>query len=395
MIKLTGNLSGIKPDPIRDWIRIVKELGAQNLFTIGEPDAVPKKILKIYAKAVYAEELSSKTSYPPVTGEDSLKKNIVKMERNFNEPLKEEDAQNLYITLGASQALQFVFSLFDRGSQILVNVPGWGTIFNMTAHSGNVSVPVQFFDEKGNFVQENAEKALTEETQAIYVNSPSNPSGVVLKEKGVKGLAEWALSHNLQIISDSPYKYLIYDREKTPYCSFLSLGEEANRNTTTISSFSKIIKPDIRLGFTRISPQIMSQSGKIQAYFRNLGAGTPRAIQVGANAVLEYDSELSFLKRIVSGYRRKGRLISKRLREYGCSIPQPADGGYMMFAKTPDDLDGDDFVRKMAAPQYKIGFIPGSSFGGGFEGFQHLRKYFRVGFGGGWSPGDIEAKFLR
>ncbi|MDD5111225.1 MAG: pyridoxal phosphate-dependent aminotransferase [Candidatus Altiarchaeota archaeon] len=393
MLKLTRHLADIVPDPVRHWINVDKELGAKHMFTIGEPDPIPKDMLAVYAKAVYDEELSGKVSYPPVAGEESLRKAIVGMEKNFNVNYAEDDASRIYVTAGGSQGLQFAFSLFRPGSEIIAMTPCWGTIFNMTAHSGVKGVPAELFKD-GRFVKENAEKALSDNTQAVYVNFPANPNGIVLKEKVIKEFADWAVAHDLQIISDAPYKYLIYEPGKTPYVSPLNCSPEAGRKTTEISSFSKIIKPDIRLGYLRIAPEILEhpEAKRLLYYFRNLSAGASRPAQAGVTAVLNKDPKLGFLKPMVKNYKEKAEVLGECLEKLGCTLTEKPAGGYFLFPQTPDGMDGEEYVKKTAAER-KVGFIPGSSFGGSYKGFENLKKYFRAGFGGGWTKEKIREVF--
>lgn len=388
VLNLSSNLEEMGADPIRSWIKTLKELGAERMFTIGIPDPLPREMLEVYAKAAYEEDLTGKCNYCPVTGEDYLREKIIEMERNFGVNLTPEDMPRLIQTLGASQALQFLFSLFQPGSEILFNVPGWGTVKNMINHSGNKCVPVKFFEE-GSFVEENASKALTDKTQAAYINYPNNPTGTLLSKKALSDFSNWCVANDIQIISDSPYKYLIYEPDETPYVSPVNLGDDVNQKTSTVSSFSKVIKPDIRLGFTRVAPEIMEnpRAGKLVYYFRNLGAGTPRAIQAGVKAVLDKDIKLEFLRPIVEGYRKKIDLLTKLLTEYGCSSPDKTVAAYITFMETPNNMDGGEFVKKMAS-DYKLGFIPGESFGGNY--IPELRNYFRAGVGGGQTPESIE-----
>ncbi|MCX6695277.1 MAG: pyridoxal phosphate-dependent aminotransferase [Candidatus Altiarchaeota archaeon] len=389
MPELNENIAKISPDPVRSWIKTLKDLGAVNMFTIGEPDPISKDILEVYAKAAYNDDVSGKTSYPPVAGEEALIKNIVRMESGFNTNLSEEDAKRIYVTIGASQALQFMFSAFKQGSEILVMTPCWGTIYNMIQHSGNVGVPVKFFED-GKFIKENADKALSKKTQAAYINFPSNPTGEIMPEKAIKEFGGWCAQHGIQIITDEPYKYLIHDTRKTPYYSPANMDADVNNKVTVISSFSKIIKPDIRLGYVRLAPEIMQadKKGMILYYFRNLSAGAARGVQTGVNAVLEKDIKLEFLKPLVKNYAEKSELLQKYFREMGCEIKNKPAGSYLMFPKTPKGADGEEYVKRIAR-DYKTAFLPGSSFGGNMKGFEEYAKNFRVGYGGGLTQEKI------
>jgi aspartate/methionine/tyrosine aminotransferase len=386
-MRVSHVINGIRPDPIRYWAGVGKDAGVKNNLTIGVPDPMPDDMLGIYAEAANKAELSGKCGYPPFSGEPDLKENIIRLENNFGAGLSDEDVERLFVTVGASQALTFVFSLFPAGSDILVNSPCWGTIHNMIAHSGNTGVPAEFFRD-GRFIKENADARLTQRTVALYVNYPANPTGQVISPRELRRLCEWAVSNNLEIITDEPYKYLIFNPEKTPYVSPAGMGSEIAGHTSLVSSFSKIVKPDIRLGFIRLSAAIMESHDMIGFFFRNLSAGAPRSTQAGVSALLDYDPNVGFLRGIVEGYRVKSELARGRLQEWGCRFPYEPNATYMMFPTTPDASDSEEWVRRTMAEQ-KTAFIPGTSFGGQTPGFEHLRSHFRIGFGGAMSLDDV------
>jgi aminotransferase len=387
-MELTPNLDGIVPDPIRYWVKVCRDAGAEHMFTIGVPDKLPKETLEVYARAQYQQEMQGLPGYPPFVGLPELKNSIVEVEGNFGAELTQEDVDGMYVTVGASQALVFAFSLYKPGSEILVNTPAWGTIHNMIAHSGNRGVATSLFED-GKFNHENAEAALTDKTQAVYVNYPANPTGALVAEKQLKELANWAVSNKLHIISDEPYKYVIFDRKKTPYTSPVSFAGDINEKVSLVSSFSKIIKPDVRLGFIRVAPEALCGHEMVPFYFRNLSAGASRGIQAGINALISQDPKLDFLKPLVEGYKAKSELARKYLTEWGCEFPYTPAGTYMLFPTTPDGTDAEEWVRKTASEK-KCGFIPGTSFGGKFPGFEHLAKHFRMGIGGGMPIEKLE-----
>ena len=382
------NIQLIGADPIRSWVKTVINLGATHLFTIGLPDPLPKEILEKFANAEAEETLKGSTSYPELDGHVPLKNSIMEMENNFGSNFTEDDFKLLFASVGASQALQFYFSLFQDNTDVMVSTPCWGTVLSMIRHTGKRPVQAHLF-ENGKFVEENAEKALTKKTRCVYINVPSNPTGTVLPKKAMYNFSNWAVSHNLQIVSDSPYKYLIYDMKKTPYYCPSSLGDDINANTTCVSSFSKIIKPDIRTGFFRLSPSMFENGVNLIYYFRNLSAGLPTSIQAGVNAVIENDPKLSYLKPITRAYQKKYEIAKKHLERIGCRIPEKPEAGFLFLAKTPNNEDGEAFVRRVAQ-EYQIGFVPGCSVGGNSNGFEYLKQCIRVGVGGGWTAADIE-----
>jgi aspartate/methionine/tyrosine aminotransferase len=388
MVKLTKNLDGIVPDPVRYWLKVGKDAGATNNLTIGVPDPMPKESLEVFAKAEYEAELKGATSYPNFDGEEALKKAILSVEANFGAKMGEDDLARIFVTIGASQALQFVFSLFPAGSELIVATPAWGTIHNMAAHSGVKGVPAALF-ENGRFMPDNAKKAVSKKSTAVYVNFPANPTGEIVPEAELRKMCDWAVSADLQIITDEPYKYLIFDRKKTPYTSPINFGTEVAAKVNLISSFSKIVKPDIRIGYIRLSEEILAADDMVGFYFRNLSAGAPRGAQAGVTALVNKDPTLGFLRPIVEGYKRKSEIAAKYMTEWGCQLPYKPAATYMMFPTTPHGEDGEEFVRKTAVEK-KTAFIPGTSFGGGFKGFDFLKKHFRMGYGAGMAPEKLE-----
>lgn len=382
----------LKTDPIRGWIARHKELGVEHMFTIGVPDPLPRDVLTIFSAAVQAENDRCDNSYPPLEGDPALLNSIIQMENNFGVELDDGDLERLFVTMGASQALCSVFSLFADGSDILVNTPHWGTAINIITFAGLNTVPVRFF-EGGKFIEENANIALTDKTQAVFFNIPSNPVGSVVPKQAIAAMVDWALSHDLQIIEDSPYKYLSHNLCGNPAASPINIGDEASQNTTLIGTFSKTIKPDIRVGFMRIAPKILDECqafNQMRAayYFRGLGAGVPRSMQAGVNAIISKDPKLEFLQPIVEGYAEKAGIMAGYLEGIGCTFPEKPDAGFFLFPKAPEGEGGEDFVLRMAK-ENSIGFIPGTSFGGQFKGFEWVADHFRASVGGGWTAEKI------
>jgi len=392
-MKITPNVKNLTPDPIRKWITKHKELGTKNMFTIGVPDLISTEVLETFTNAIVKENKRRDVSYPSINGDVELRKNIIRMENNFGTNLSENDMDHLFVTIGASHALHCIFSLLKRDTDVLVNTPYWGTISNIIAYNGLNLVPVRFF-EGGKFIEENANAAITKNTTTIFINIPSNPVGSVIPKPAMSDFVDWALSKDLHIIEDSPYKYMIYDKEKTPYTSPSSISEEANQNTTLIGTFSKILKPDIRLGFMRVASSIIQECNDLSPmptsfYFRSLGAGAPRAIQAGVNAIISKDPGLDFLKPVIEGYKKKMGMLVSYLEGIGCTIPEKSDAGFFVLPRAPEGESGEEFVLRMVK-EHNMGFIPGTSFGGLLDGFEWIKQHFRASVGGGLTVEALE-----
>jgi (5-formylfuran-3-yl)methyl phosphate transaminase len=381
---IDDDLMTIPADIILQWSTKVRSAGAKHMLTIGQPDPVPKSALEVYTRAVADEDRRVRTSYPSLHGKRELRENIIRLEKNFNVQMDpEEDLGRIFITSGACQALQMVFRLFKEGSEILVQSPGFGSVYSLIAQGYAKGVGCEYF-VGGKFSKEKMDGKFSPHTKAAYLNVPSNPTGQMPDEGEIRKFANYCVERGILMICDSPYKYLMHSGK---YFSPLNMGGEAAEFTTEVSSFSKIFKPDIRLGYMRLSPKIFDPNVfRIEEIFGNITPGVPRSIAAGINALLKDDPHLDFIKPVMEGYRRKIDLSTGHLRRMGCELTLTPQAGYLMFPRTPDGVDGESFVQEMAA-KHGVGFLPGSAFNGGIRKYG---PYFRVSVGGGITEVELD-----
>ncbi len=189
--------------------------------------------------------------YGNTYGEKPLREALLEKVKTRNH-LPVEDIDNIQITNGSTGALAACFSrLIEPGAELLVISPYW-TILRQVADQAQLQIiEVPLFDK----IAENDDydiSALLEEyggpwCKGIYINTPSNPTGMLLKEKHLNSLAEFAKKRDLWVFSDEAYEDFIYDGQK--HVSIGSLPGMFDR-TVSIYTFSKNFGASgIRIGY--------------------------------------------------------------------------------------------------------------------------------------------------
>ena len=127
--------------------------------------------------------------------------------------------------------------LLNPGDEVIVADPCYPNYLAQIEMNHGVPVTVPVYEKDGfNFLEENLEKAITEKTKAILLNSPTNPTGGVADHEILEGIARVAIRHDLFVVQDAVYKQLIYDEQDYENIALLPGMRE---RTIYIDSFSK------------------------------------------------------------------------------------------------------------------------------------------------------------
>lgn len=167
-------------------------------------------------------------------------------------------ADDILVTCGATQALSVITqAVVDPGDEVLVLTPSWPFFRGMVRLAGGIVRELPFYTEFDDAASVTAvlEATITPTTVAIYVNSPSNPSAVVLDESIREAIAAVASRHSLWLIGDEAYDGLAFDgRDPAPFASVRGAPE----HTLGVYTFSKIHRfAGLRLGWMRAHRSIL------------------------------------------------------------------------------------------------------------------------------------------
>ncbi|MBO1305102.1 pyridoxal phosphate-dependent aminotransferase [Enterococcus sp. 669A] len=238
-MKISKRIQNLEPSVTLAATAKVRELKAQGHnvigLTVGEPDfTTPDNIEQAAIEAIKSGAVSF---YTAAGGIPELKEAIIQVtKRDYEIDVK---PNQVIVTSGAKFALYALFqTILDKGDEVIIPTPYWVSYGEQVKLAEGVPVFVETVletDYKVTVEQLNA--ALTDKTQALMLNSPSNPTGMIYNEKELRAIGEWAVENDVLIISDDIYARLVYNGKHAPYMAAIS--DEIARQTIIINGVSK------------------------------------------------------------------------------------------------------------------------------------------------------------
>ncbi len=320
---------------------------------LGEPDfQPPATILDAMKKAL---DLGY-NKYGPTGGLPELREALAETHSSQ----ADVTAENVLITVGATEALAMTMQVFvDPGDEVLTPDPGFVLFAPHIRLAGGVPVYYSVLEKNGFLpVLEELESMVTPKTKAIIVNTPSNPTGSVMRRKEVDALAAFAEANDLLLIADEVYDRIVYEGDHE---SFLGRTEDV----VYVNSFSKVFSmTGWRLGYLITKREFIKTMAKVH-YYMVACPPTPAqyAVLTGIDGAEEY------LKEMLEEFRRRREFIVRRLNSlagFHCLLP---GGAFYAFPSFDYPVGSEEFALSLL----KAGVVcsPGSAFGDRGEG--HLR----------------------
>ena len=358
---------GAQPSAIRELFaygqRKAAELGAEHVFdfSLGNPSIPsPPAFNQRLVELVQSGPSLLVHGYTAAAGDDGVREAIaVDLNRRFGVSYSKDQ---LFLTCGAAPALTAVLKALvnDSGdSEFIVNAPHFPEYRVFTAGAGGqlIVLPAETKTFQINFLA--LEQAINPQTQAMIVNSPNNPSGVVYSEQTIRELAALLqrkaaeFGHPIYIISDEPYRELEFHGKQVPFIP------KYYPDTIVCYSYSKSLSlPGERIGYVLVSPEAAAAQ---QVYLAIAGAARLSG-HVCAPSLLQRSVALSTdLRPELAVYERNADLLYDNMTAYGYRVAQP-DGAFYLFFQAPHGLSGQQFSA-LARDRYHILIVPGDSFG--------------------------------
>lgn len=316
----------------------------------GEPSfATPKHI----CDAAYEAMLSGVTKYTAVPGILSVREAIA---GDFSERLGcEVRADHVLITGGAVMALNAALqSIGNPGDEILIPDPSW-PVYEMLVLAGGMK-PVAYVMKPENEFQptrEELESLITDKTKAIMANSPSNPTGGVFSLETVKMVMELAAAHDLYVISDEIYDFLIYEGA---HHSFLPLDRDG-RVILISGASKKYAMTGWRIGYAIADPRLIALMN--QCMVMMIGNATSFAQMATQAAIL---GPQDFVEASKQEYRARRDAALKILNEAKIPVVVPHGAFYILLDISPCRMDSMDFALRLLDEE-RVAVAPGATFG--------------------------------
>lgn len=336
------------------------EVGRENVFdfSIGNPNVpAPREVQAAILDLIEHHNPVEYHSYTSSAGLPATRSAIAaNLNRRFGTDYRADD---VFMTCGASASLNITLRALIGGpwEEVLSIAPYFPEYRFFVEAQGGKFIPVEPDPLTFQIDFDKLEAAITPVTKALIINSPNNPSGVVYSDESFRRLAELfdrksaEFGHPIYIISDEPYRELVYG--ETPQ----RLTSTYYSNTIINYSWSKSLSlPGERIGYILTPPGLD-------------GYGELKAALHGAARVLGFVCAPSLFQKVIERcvdvepdltvYESNRNLIVDSLTRYGYTIARP-DGAFYAFIKAPSG-DSEEFCER--AKKYNVLLVPGKGFG--------------------------------
>lgn len=355
---VSEKIAAMPSSGIRKFFDLAAERPEAISLAVGEPDFVTPRIIR---DAAIAAINAGKTSYSANAGVLELRKEIAKyLSQRFE--LEYNPDNEIIVTCGGSEAIDITLNaLLNEGDEVLLPDPSFVSYIPCTQIAGGkiINVPT-IFEEGFKLTLEHLEKYVTPKSKLLILNFPCNPTGVVMSKEDLLPIAEFAIKHDLLVISDEIYAELSFDGK---HCSVASLPGMRDR-TILISGFSKAFAmTGWRIGYLCAHPALMKQIIKCHQFMLMCAPSIGQYAAIEAMRNGEEDMKL-----MVDEYHRRRDYIVPRFRSIGMDIAAPQGAFYAFPSIKKSGLTSEQFCYKLLFDK-DVAIVPGSAFGASGEGF--------------------------
>lgn len=263
---------------------MIKEGKDVKSFGAGEPDFQTPEAIREEAKYVIDNK---SIGYTSSSGIIELKNEICKkFKRDNNLDYKPE---NIVVSNGAKHSLfNTIQAILNEGDEVIIPAPYWVSYVELVKMAGGIPVILETKEENGFQIEiDELRKMVNENTKAIMINSPNNPTGAVYSDEVLKDIANLVLEKDLFLISDEIYEVLLYESK---HKSIVSLDPRIKDQTIIINGVSKAYAmTGWRIGYLACNKDLAKTITNIQSH----ATSNPNTIaQYAAAKALTLDQEI-------------------------------------------------------------------------------------------------------
>ena len=274
---------------------------------------------------------------------------------------------DIYITQGVNPAMWLAIqnSGAKPGDEIVVTDPMYYPFFTSVERCQMKPAYWKIHEENGyKFNIEDLKKIITKKTKLIFVCNPHNPSGRVMTKQELKGIADVAVDHKINIMVDELWDDIVFEGKN--HVSLATLSPEVADLTVTSWGISKTWGvPGLQCGYLTATPKTMEG---LKKHAKGVLRGTSTLSKAASIAALDKHSEY-WIKDIMAQLTKIRGIATKRFTEMGCTVPE-LQGTYLMFPKFNMKMTHEE-LAKLMLEKAKVGLGNGKEFGP--EGEMHMR----------------------
>lgn len=342
----------------------VKELKRQGVdvtsLSIGEPDFfTPEKVKTAGIQAIH----DNKTKYDAASGLLELKEAIVSKLKRDNKVSYTTD--EIVVTSGAKHAItNTLLAILNPGDEVIIPKPYWTSYPEMVKLIGGTPVFVNTQQDNSFKLQPEELKALiSEQTKALFITNPSNPTGAVYSKSELEALVEICIEKRIYIIADEIYEKIIFSDN---FSSVASLSEQAKEITITINGLSKSASmTGWRLGYTASNKKMAKAMSSIQGHLVSHPSTITQWAAVEAINNCESDTALM----VNTYHERRDAVIEmfEDIEELSIIKPEGAFYTFINISKLRPYLGEVNSLSieicNILLDKYRLAVVPGIAFG--------------------------------
>lgn len=327
-------------------------------FGAGEPDFDTPQFIKDACIKAISE---GKTKYIPAAGllelREALADDYVK-----TRGLKDIKASNIIVSPGGKFSCYLsILATISQGDEVIIPAPYWVSYPEMVKLAGGTPVFAYAGDEYDfKVTPEILEKFVTPKTRMLILTSPSNPTGAVYTKAELQALVDFAIKHDIYILSDEIYEKLVYDGEVA--VSAASLSDEAQKRVIVVEGFSKpYAMTGWRLGTICAPDDIAAAVIKLQS---QTTSNATTFAQYGALAALKNPEKAKeSLDMMLEAFDRRRLMLYEGLNSIKGMSCRRAKGAFYLFPNISSfGLSSTDFCSKLLEDEL-VAVVPGIAFG--------------------------------
>ncbi|ERH00348.1 MAG: aspartate/tyrosine/aromatic aminotransferase [Halonotius sp. J07HN6] len=352
-LEFAERVERVEPSATLAISNLSSELEAEGIdvvdLSVGEPDfPTPENIVEAGKDAMDAGH----TGYTSSNG-------ILELREALADKLTgqgiDADSDEIIVTPGGKQGLyETINTLIDDGDEVVLLDPAWVSYEAMVKLSGGslnrVDLsPYDFQLEPG---LDDLTEAVSDETELVIVNSPSNPTGAVYSDEALEGVRDLAVEHDFAVISDEIYERVTYGVEPTALGSLDGMEDR----TITLNGFSKAFSmTGWRLGYIHAPQELVDQASKLHSH--SVSCAVNFVQRAGIEALSERTDDAVVEMR--EAFRERRDMLDELFAEHGVDVPV-GDGAFYMMLPVDDD---DQTWCEEAIQEAHVATVPGSAFG--------------------------------
>jgi aspartate aminotransferase len=326
-------------------------------LSTGEPDFPTPEVVK---QAAIAAIDANFTYYTQSDGIPELRRIIAEKFTRENS-IPTEPSEVLVSVGGKHSIFNALSAVVDDGDEVIIPAPYWVSYPEMVRLVGGTPVEVATSaEDRYKVTPRMLEEYRTELTRAIFINSPSNPTGVMYTREELEAIGRWAAESGLYVISDELYEKIVYDGNE-----HFSIGSmpELRELAITVNGVSKAYSmTGWRIGYMRAPIDVLKAASRVQSQVTS----SPSSIsQMAALAALESAAE--DVVEMAAAFERRRDMICDLLGALpDVRFPRP-DGAFYVLVDVSSYLgeshpDTESLARMMLA-EHHVAVVPGSAFG--------------------------------